>query len=423
MAPAILDQTTVDVSAKDYLFRAVGSVMRFAGYTRLYEEAVEEGEKEGEKEADQSQENRLPEIHQDEAVEAESLKPEQHFTKPPARYTEASLIRALEENGIGRPSTYAPTVNTINERGYVEWEKGRLKPTKLGEEVNSVLMTHFPDILDIQFTARMEEDLDHVEEGRNQWQNLVGAFYDVFEKDLQAAQQKLVREMVGDDIICPSCGKPMEVREGRFGVFVACQDYPKCKTTKRVTRSTAEATDKVCEQCGAPMVIRRGRFGRFMSCSTYPKCKNTFSIDKDGNRVERAPKEPPKKTDQKCPQCGGFLLVRKSRKGEEFYGCEKYPKCRFTKPMELGLRCLRPGCDGELVSKSARGRRFVGCNRHPQCDFAVFGQLDKQTACPKCGNSWTYTAKGRNKPRMRRCPKPGCGYEEAMPEEAESAEE
>lgn len=417
MTPAVLDQTTIDTLANGHNFRATGSVMKFPGFTKLYEESVEDNGGD----PDKSQQNRLPEVFQGEPVEEQGLKPEQHFTKPPARYTEAGLIRALEENGIGRPSTYAPIINTITDRGYVEREKGRLKPTELGEKVNKLLVEHFPDILDIQFTARMEDDLDHVAEGRREWHELLREFYTAFQKDLGDAQQRLVGGVLGDDSVCPNCSKAMEVREGRFGMFIACVDYPKCKGTRKIAKAAAQETDQTCEQCGAPMVLRQGRFGPFMSCSTYPKCKNTYSIDQDGNKVVRAPKEPPQKTDQPCPQCGAFLVIRKSRKGESFYGCEKYPKCKFTKPMELGLKCLRPGCEGNLVSKVARGRRFVGCDQHPKCDFAVFGQLDKETSCAKCGNSWTYVTKPRNKPQVRHCPAPGCGHNETLPEPPEDA--
>lgn len=424
MTPAVLDQTIIDVVAKIYGFRASGSVMKFAGFTKLYEETADEPEGNGATpEEERAAQSRLPEVLENEALREDGLKPEQHFTKPPARYTEASLIRALEENGIGRPSTYAPTINTIIERTYVERERGRLSPTQLGEDVNKILIAHFPDILELQFTARLEEDLDLVEEGQREWRHLLRDFYAAFLKDLTEAQHKMAAGAVGESSACPTCGKPMEVRQGRFGMFVACQDYPTCKTTVKVNRaSAAEATDEKCPACDSPMVIRQGRFGKFMSCSTYPKCKTTFGLDKEGNKVEQAPKEPPKKTDQKCPTCGAFLLIRKSRKGDEFYGCEKYPRCRFTRPMELGLKCLKPGCDGELVSKVARGRRFVGCAKHPECNFAVFGKLDKAVACPKCKNSWTYTTKSKSKPPMRHCPVPDCGFEEAMPEEAEAAE-
>ncbi len=416
MTPAVFDRTTVDVEAKQYNFRAVGSIMKFPGFTKLYEEMRDDnGDDSGNGD---DNDRRLPNLAQDQPVDARELMPEQHFTKPPARYTEASLIRALEENGIGRPSTYAPTINTVMDRGYVERESGRLKPTALGEQTNSILLEHFPDVLDLGFTARLEDDLDHVEDGQREWHSLVQAFWDAFSKDLANAQQRMVDEVIGEDNACPKCGKPLEVREGRFGLFVACQDYPECKTTRRIaTKAAVEETDEVCEKCGSKMVKRQGRFGPFISCSAYPECRNTYSLDKQGNKVVRAPKEPPKKTDQKCPECGGYLLIRKSRAGDEFYGCENYPKCKFTKPMEIGLKCPRPDCEGELVSKVARRRRFIGCSKHPDCDLAIFGQLDRETACPKCGHAWTYTTKQRNKPRTRFCPAPGCGYEEELPEE------
>ena len=411
MASAILDQMTVDVAARAYVFRATGSLMKFPGFTKLYEESKEEDANNGE--ASQP----LPPMQEGEAVSVQELKPEQHFTKPPPRYTEASLIRALEENGIGRPSTYAPTLNTIQERGYVEREKNRLKPTQLGEDVNVLLVRNFPDIVNVNFTAKFEEELDHVEEGDCEWHELLKKFYADFVKDLAAAQKRIVADAGGGDAMCPTCGAPFEVREGRFGLFIACRDYPTCKTTQRIGAKHVEATptDQVCDQCGAPMVIREGRFGKFMACSTYPKCKSTHNIDDQGNKQDRPTKQPPQKTDQVCPTCGAFLLIRQGRTGE-FYGCEKYPKCKFTKPKELGLKCLRPDCDGDLVPKMGKGRRFVGCDKYPACDFAIFGKIDKETPCPTCGNTWTFLAKQRDKPTQRKCPVPGCKYEESLPE-------
>jgi len=421
MAPAILDQMTIDVEAKQYTFRATGSVVKFPGFTKLYEETSEESNGNG-KEVFEDTEHLLPMVQVGEGVTLkDEIKPEQHFTKPPARYSEASLIRALEENGIGRPSTYAPTMNTIVERGYVEREKGRLKPTELGEQVNKIMVEHFPDIVDLGFTAQMEDDLDHVEEGRREWHDLLRGFYTRFSQVLTEAQRKMVGELM-DSPECPNCGAPMEVREGRFGMFVCCQRYPECKTTHRTkAKAMVEETEEVCDKCGSPMVIRTGRFGKFMSCSTYPKCKNTHPVDDKGNKVERAPKEPPKKTDEKCPNCGAYLVIRKSRTGEEFYGCGKYPKCKFTRPMELNLPCPRPGCGGTLVSKLGKGRRFIGCDKYPDCDYIAQGQIDKQTPCPQCNNPWTTVVKGRGKDPVRRCPVPTCAHEEPLAEEQASA--
>ncbi len=417
MTPALFDQTTVDIAAGECEFRATGTIMKFAGFTALYQETQDET-------PEQDEDSRsLPEVAPKDVLGLKDLRPEQHFTKPPARYTEASLIRALEENGIGRPSTYAPTINTVQERGYVAWDKGRLAPTELGEKVNALLVTHFPDVLDIGFTASFEADLDHVEEGAREWHDLVRSFYEGFAKDLSAAQHKIVTEVAGPDARCPKCGGEMEIREGFFGVFLGCSRYPECDGRLRVSRkSEPEKTDIVCDACGEMMVIRDGRFGRFYACSTYPKCKNTRNMGKDGAPAEARVKEEPRKTDQVCPTCGAFLLIRKSRLGEEFYGCEKYPKCKFTKPMELGLHCPKPGCDGELVTRRARGRRFLGCTKYPECDYTAVGQPDIKTPCPACKSPWTLVVKSRGKDPVRRCPVPGCGHE-AVLEDTERAGE
>jgi len=414
MAPAVFDQTTVDIKANDYTFRVSGSVMKFAGYLKLYAETKEEDEKdEGEK--------LLPPMEKGETLNLQELQPEQHFTKPPARYSEATLIRALEENGIGRPSTYAPTVNTVVERGYVLREKGRLQPTELGEEVNTILVANFPDILDLEFTARIEADLDRVEAGELQWRDFLQNFYATFEKDLNSAQKRMIADLVGENAKCPKCEGEMDVKEAWYGLFLGCKKHPDCDGRISL-RKKAETrpTDEVCDKCGAPMVIRGGRFGDFMACSKYPECKNTHNVDKDGNKVDNPAKAEPIKTDQECPDCKkGFLLIRKNRRGEDFYGCEKYPKCKFTKPMELHLKCVREGCEGELISKMAKRRRFVGCEKYPECDFTAFGQLDKETPCPTCKNSWTMLTKPRGKPRVRFCPVPTCEYEVEIEEPAE----
>ncbi len=416
MAPARYDQTAIDIASGDHVFRATGSIMKFAGFTKLYEETEDDPNGNGDAIAE-AKGNTLPDVAEGTALARSDWHPEQHFTKPPPRYTEASLIRALEENGIGRPSTYAPTINTISERGYVDREQGRLTPTELGEQVDKILRDHFPEIVDLGFTARMEADLDHVEEGQREWHAVLRAFYQEFDADLSKAQNQMVREVVDEDPVCPTCGAPMELREGRFGMFVACKHYPECKTTRRIEKSSVEETDELCESCGAKMVIRVGRFGRFMACSNYPKCKTTHNVDDQGNKVAAPAKEPPRKTDQKCPDCGAFLLIRKNRAGEEFYGCEKYPKCKHTRPMELNLACPRPGCSGQLVQKMAKRRRFVGCDTYPACDFTLFGTIDKATPCPTCGNAWTAVRRSRGNPGVRSCPVPGCEYTEELAEE------
>ncbi len=403
MAPAILDQMSIDVAAAKCIFRANGSLVKFPGFTKVYEESTED-------EATGDAAQPLPAVSEGERLAKRDLKPEQHFTKPPPRYTEAMLIRALEENGIGRPSTYAPTLNTIQERGYVEREKNRLKPTDLGEQVNTLLVRDFPDILNISFTARLEEDLDLVEEGQREWHDLLRAFYVDFTKDLLAAQERIGAEVLGGETHCPACGAVFEIRQGRFGMFMACASYPACKTTRRISKKTeAEPSDEICDKCGEPMLIRESRFGKFLACSKYPKCKNTHNLDAEGKKVDRPAREAPQKTDQICPKCGAFLLLRHSRTGEPFYGCEKYPKCKFTKPKELDLVCPRPDCGGQLVPKRGKGRRFIGCDKYPACDFSVFGQLDTKTPCEKCAYPWTTVVKARGKDPVRRCP--SCNHE------------
>lgn len=415
MTPAILDQTSVDIRAGESVFRASGSVMKFAGFTTVYQESRDDS---GE---GNSKDRLLPVMNEGEESKLEKLIPEQHFTKPPARYSEAMLVRAMEENGIGRPSTYAPTIRTILDREYVTRENRRLAPTELGQEVNTWLVKHFPDVLSIDFTARLEDNLDEIEEGKLEWRKLVGMFYGPFENELKITEARMIAERVGDDPRCPLCDAPVALKQSWFGLYLGCTRHPDCKGTLKIQRSgpPPEETDEVCGECGSPMVIRTGRFGRFLACSAYPKCKVSFNLDKDGKKVIREPKEPPKKTDQKCTRCKkGMLVIRKNKSGEEFYGCETYPKCRFTKPMELNLPC--PDCGGSLEHKMAKRRRFVGCGNYPKCDFTVSGKVDKSTPCPECGNGWTATVKPRGKPRVRRCPIKSCGFEAEI-EEGEAA--
>jgi DNA topoisomerase I len=416
MAPAVLDQTVISIEARQYEFRASGSVIKFAGFLKLYEESTDDTPE------DENGAGLLPEVKDGEQVAAEELKPEQHFTKPPARYSEASLIRAMEENGIGRPSTYAPTINTILTREYVAKDKGRLVPTELGETVNEWLVAHFPDILSIGFTAHLEEHLDEVEEGNREWHDLTREFYGDFAKDLAVTEEKMVRQVVGENPRCPECGDAMELRESWRGLYLGCVHYPTCKGTLPIKKTRAEPipTDEICPECGSPMVIREGRFGRFMACSAYPKCKVSFNVDEHGQKIEKPAKEPPKRTEETCPECKkGKLLIRKSRKGEEFYGCENYPKCKYTRPMELNLECPKPDCQGQLVPKRARGRRLIGCDK---CDFTAFGAIDRETPCPQCANAWTLIQKPKGKPQKRVCPVPTCTYEEELVEDTELAE-
>jgi DNA topoisomerase-1 len=335
MNPAVYDQTAVDVEAGKYIFRATGSILMFPGFMALYIEAAEEN---GE---NQDQEGKLPELKAGEALKLLNLSPEQHFTQPPPRYTEATLIKDLEEKGIGRPSTYAAILDNIQEREYAAKEKGRLFPTDLGCLVNELLVENFRDIFDIQFTAQMEDELDKVEEGQLPWTQALQDFYDPFQTDLAKAKDQM-QDMKGKgvptDLTCDKCGAPMVIKLGRHGQFLACSNYPDCKNTKEFLKKESgeiavveeKPIEETCDKCGAPMAVKTGRFGKFLACSNYPKCKTTQKIGAAGGaKGEKAKAEP---TGENCDKCGAPLVYRKGRFGP-FIACSNYPKCRYTKKL------------------------------------------------------------------------------------------
>src|SRR5262244_2592380 len=287
MNPAVYDQTTVDISAKDYVFRATGRVMKFDRFLAVYEESADEDTKP--LEPDDEQDLTLPLLTEGEKLKLIDLTPRQHFTEPPPRYTEASLVKALEEKGIGRPSTYATILSTIQDREYVTKDQGKFKPTELGAVVTDMLVKHFEDIFDIQYTARMEEELDEVEEGKMTWVEALEEFYKKFQKDLKQASknmENLKKQEIPTDEVCEKCGSPMVIKWGQFGRFMACSAYPECKNTKEIVSDeapkegerTADAEPEPCENCGKPMALKRGRFGQFLACTGYPECKTTRKL-------------------------------------------------------------------------------------------------------------------------------------------------
>ncbi len=356
MADAKLKALGVDITpfqkgaATDYTFRSTGQTITFAGFMRAYVEGSDHPEEEL-----LNQEKLLPALAMDDAIDCKKLNPLQHFTKPPARYTEASLVKKLEAEGIGRPSTYAPTISTVMARGYVEKEGKQLKPTDLAEVVTDMLVKHFSDIVDYKFTAEMEESLDEIAEGKKKWVPVIKAFYEPFHKNVEDKNVTLKKEDIVNlektDEKCDKCGNPMIVKLGRFGKFLSCSNYPECKNAKpmndkgEVVEETEEQkelkkkfADKKCDKCGKPMEIKRGRFGEFLGCSGYPECKNIQPIVK--------------LTGVKCPKCGkGQLIERRVRKsGKLFYGCNEYPKCQnalWDKP--TGDTCKK--CKGLMVEK------------------------------------------------------------------------
>ena len=313
MKSAVFDQTAVNIQANHYRFRATGSVLKFDGFIKVYLESEDEGE--GEEKA-----GTLPLLKEGEELSLLSLSPEQHFTQPPPRYNEASLVKELEKRGIGRPSTYAPILSTVQERGYVEKEGKALKPTEIGITTNRLLVKHFPRIMDIKFTAHMEDDLDDIVAEKMEWAEALKEFYEPFAKALAEAEVKMekVKKEIKTKELCPKCGKIMVIRQGRYGDFLACSGYPKCKFTKTLPEEESKALvgQEKCEKCGRPMTLKHSRYGDFLACTGYPKCKNIKPILK--------------KIGAKCPKCGGELVERRTRKGKLFYGCSNYPKCEFA---------------------------------------------------------------------------------------------
>lgn len=361
MADAVLDSTRVDIDAAApgkpaYLFRASGSVLRFAGFRALYAEQRDESESGG-AEDDAGDQRALPALTQGEELDCRGLTPAQHFTQPPPRYTEASLVRSLEEQSIGRPSTYAATINTIVQRKYVNRERRVLRSTDLGKLVCRQLVAHFPDIMDIRFTKRMEERLDEVATGKQEWVDLLRGFYGPFSADLDKARQAIKEanaEAANEPAAepCDLCGRPMLVKMGRYGPFLACSGYPDCKNSKDIPKAGDEsdeqgeaATEEICEECGKPMAVKRGRYGPFLSCTGYPECKNRKNIRKE--------------TGASCPRCGGSLVERRSKRGP-FYGCSNYPTCNFlVNQPPLPQPC--PECDGLLVVAAGGQARCTNC--------------------------------------------------------------
>jgi len=353
MAPAVFDTTTVDFGMGRYLFRSTGSLVKFQGFLALYKEAREEGDAKA-----LEDEQALPVMEKDERVPVKSITPTQHFTEPPPRYSEASLVKELERLGIGRPSTYASIISTLADRRYAELQSRRFFPTALGEQVERVMVKSLPDVFNVQFTSNMEADLDKIEEGEGDWRQMLAAFYGPFAERVKSAN---VEELIAEahdlnqfkDAVCPECGGKLVPRGGFFGPFMACENHPKtCKYTRplRGEKKPARETDEICHECGAPMVVRTGRSGEFLGCSRFPKCRGTRSLP----------------TGVKCPKDGGEIAIRRSKKrGKAFYGCSNFPACDFVlwdKP--VAEPCPECGYVGaEMKFSKARGeyRKCIKC--------------------------------------------------------------
>jgi DNA topoisomerase-1 len=353
MSPAVFEQTTVEISGGEYLFRATDTAPKFRGFLQVYDDLADDNERNGEEEDPSSSIPAVLRVH--EPAELSNLFPNQHFTKPPARYTESSLVKELEALGIGRPSTYALIVDTIQTRKYIEQRDRRLYPTDLGIAVNSILVQHFPHLFDVAFTARMEEELDTIASGRNAYKKVMEDFYHPF-----------IRDVEGVD-----------------------------KHSAAIKKSLQEKTDEKCELCGKPMIIKWGRNGRFMACSGYPACKNTKPLASEQEQAKHA-------VGIKCELCGGDMIVKGGRFGA-FLGCSNYPTCKNTRPLSIGVKC--PKCNqGDVIErKTKRKRVFYGCSRYPECDFASWDKPIAQ-ACDTCGNPYMVVKFNQSRGEYFQCP-------------------
>lgn len=418
MPPAVFDQTAVEIEAvagsDKYQLRANGSVPKFDGFLKIYEESKDRADDD-----DEALKHKLPPLGNGQALKFLSLKSDQHFTEPPPRYTEASLVKELEEKGIGRPSTYAAILSTIQDRGYVSKVGGKFHPTELGTVVNELLTTNFKDIFELQYTANMEEKLDEIEEGREKWTDTLAAFYKRFSANLAYAErhmQDYKRMEKPTEHVCEKCGKPMVIRWGKHGSFLACSGYPECTNTRELaldlpdldSADTSQEREEFCENCGRPMVLKRGRFGQFWACTGYPDCKTT-------RRLDAQQKTPDRPLEEKCPQCGKNLVVKHGRFGE-FTACSGYPDCKYIKQnLVPGFKC--PKChEGDVAEKrSKRGKTFYGCTRYPKCDFSLW-QRPVPEPCPNCRHPYLVKKFLKAGPVIA-CPNEGCGYERPAEDE------
>ncbi|MFH1288498.1 MAG: type I DNA topoisomerase [bacterium] len=357
MSPAVYDQTTVIIKAGRFLLRATGLVEKFKGFTILYEEKKDDN--------DENKTGKLPILTKNELLKLLEVKPGQHFTKPPSRYTEAALIKELEDKGIGRPSTYASIVGTIQDRGYVEKEEKKLYPVELGKIVNELLLESFPDVIEVAFTANMESSLDKIEEGEVPWQKVLEEFYKIFLLNLNKA-------------------------EG---------------TMRNVKKEQEKVTDIICEKCNGEMVVKWGRRGKFLACSNFPNCRNAKSWDEKNETVAKE-----EVSEENCPNCGKSMVVKTGRFGK-FLACSNYPECKTTKPIlqEIGMSCPEAECSGKIVQKRSRkGRIFFGCGKYPECKFVSW---DKPVAkpCPVCGAVYVFEKTNKSGKHLK-CSNSSCQW-------------
>jgi DNA topoisomerase-1 len=438
MLPAVYDETVVDVGATPperrplYVLRAKGSILRFKGFLAVYEETREEKvetkkpvEESGLQSDDTEPEkgDQLPSLEEGQSVSLKKLDTDQHFTQPPPRFSEASLVKELEENGIGRPSTYASIIATIATREYIEKREARLWPTELGFVITDLLIDHFADIMNVEYTAAMEQELDEIEEGRDSFLNTLHKFWKKFEKDLEKAQAEMKdikRLEEKTDEVCDKCGSQMVIKWGRYGKFLACSGYPDCKNTRQLAGGEGTDTPEVhedvagatCPKDNEPMILKKGRYGPFLACSKYPDCKETRRLVRgEGGKLQIEQLKP---IDEKCPECKNDLMWRRGRFGP-FVACSNYPDCKYIKKKEakkIGLTC--PEChEGEVVERKGKwGRSFYGCTRYPDCKFTAYHRPIAET-CPDCGRPYLLQKETKKEGKVVFCANEECHYKRA----------
>src|SRR5512138_487222 len=425
MAPAVYDTVSAEIEAGRAVYRASGSTLKTPGYLAVYGVSAEE-EDETDKDSAGA---KLPPLASGETLKLLAIKPEKKTTQPPPRYNEASLVKFLEENGIGRPSTYAEILRKLEDREYVRKKDRRFLPTALGRTVVELLIPYFDDFFETGYTAEMEARLDDVEEGKVSWREVLANFDEKFTKDRNRALDKMVSSKAGIPLAearrlhlpvpvdleekCPQCGKKLKLRMGKNGLFVACSGYPSCTFTMHIPDpdedaiDTAELESTMCEECGSPMKLRQSRTGKaFLGCTAYPKCRNIVNVAIAQGKAEARPDEP---TGETCPECGSPLVRRHGRYGA-YVSCSNYPACRYKPPkpvLDTGVRCPKDG--GAIVERRGRFRPFYGCVNYPACDFSLNVRPIPET-CPNCGSPYLLLRERKGGPVLT-CDRAGCGFE------------
>ena len=363
MVPAVLDTTQFDVKMGKFLFRSNGSILKFAGFMKVYVESQDDEKGDAVQSSGKADDRLLPALKKGEELKVQEVLPEQHFTQPPARFSEAMLVKELEDKGVGRPSTYAATISVIKDRDYIQNVDRRLQPVELGFMINDLLVENFPDIMTTEFTSKMEEQLDDIEAGKLEWVDALRSFYTPFKADLEKAEEKM-------------------------------KDF----------KAQVEETDEVCEKCDQPMIIKWGRFGKFMACTGYPECKNTKDLGGKGDSEDGAKDD---EVEGNCDKCDSPLIMKRGRFGK-FIACSNYPECKFTKAIGLGITCPEEACEGEIAARrSKKGRTFYGCTKYPDCKFTSWDKPVAE-ACPECKNPFLIEKWKKNEDPSTLCP--SCGY-------------